>query len=75
MSQYRIKKISKYCAIKRQVQDFYSVQYKVLGLFWIDVNWPEWDGGYIYRTEFEARVRIADHKTTKARSVKIIEVE
>ena len=75
MSKYRIKKKSKYCAIKRQVQDFYSVQYNALGLFWIDVNWPEWDGGYIYRTELAARQRILAHKITKAKSVEIIEVK
>lgn len=76
MSQYRIKKFSKYCSYKRDVQDFYAAEYKLLGLFWININWNEpFCDRYIFRTEEAARERIEAHKATKISKVDIIEVD
>lgn len=76
MSEYRIKKISKYCSYNNRVQDFYAAEYKLLGLFWVNINWNEpFCDRYIYRTEEAARERIEAHKLIKTSKVNIIKVD
>lgn len=75
MCEYRIKKVSKYCEYKKRVQEFYSVEYRFLGLIWININiWDLFCDHYIYRTEKAARNRIEAHKLTKICKVETIEV-